>query len=119
MDTATQVQLPQEATETFQLMQRRAEPCAQPLDTASFLLVRDVWDFDNVGVSKQIPQQLVTGSHDTIEFQWEKTAWTVERCEKYLICAECDRGPIGMVCQVKSAQDSTTVYLLNLSSLSY
>ncbi|QLL34528.1 hypothetical protein HG536_0G03900 [Torulaspora globosa] len=113
VDSAIKVQLPGQAAETFQLMRGATATSEQN----EFLLVKDVWDFDNVGVSKQIPPGLLVDSDRAISFVWENKPWTIEKCLKYLICAECDKGPIGMVCQVKNDHESTTLYLLSLSSL--
>ncbi|QLQ82598.1 hypothetical protein HG537_0H03610 [Torulaspora globosa] len=109
---ANRVQLPGNTVETFQLMQYINSTYQQN----EFLLVKDVWDFDNVGVSKQIPSELID-LNQTVSFQWDNKPWIIEKCLKYLICAECDKGPIGMVCQVTNNHESTTLYLLSLSSL--
>lgn len=47
--------------------------------TDQFLMVNDVWDFDNVGVSRPTEDFTAQG-------------YVVERL---IVCSECDRGPLG------------------------
>ncbi|CEP21090.1 unnamed protein product [Cyberlindnera jadinii] len=47
--------------------------------TDNFIIVDDVWDFDNIGVSKPTDQFVESGV----------------KVERLIICSECDRGPLG------------------------
>lgn len=58
-----------------------------------FIQIGDVWDFDNIGVSKEFQDEKLTG------------------VDRVLICSECDRGPIGFV--------RDNVYYLSLKSVVY
>lgn len=60
-----------------------------------FVLVADVWDFDNIGVSR--PTEQFPG------------------VERLLICSECDRGPLGMAMKI----DDVLKYAVHLSSVVY
>ncbi|ODV80240.1 putative nucleotide release factor [Suhomyces tanzawaensis NRRL Y-17324] len=55
--------------------------------SASFFQIGDVWDFDNIGVSR--PTEEVAG-----KFSLEDSE-TFINIERVLVCSECDRGPIG------------------------
>ncbi|CAL9734405.1 hypothetical protein MOSE0_E05292 [Monosporozyma servazzii] len=81
-----------------------------------FLLIKDVWAFDNIGVSKDIPshQDVV----EDFEFELDGQQWKIDQHLKYLICADCDKGPIGIVCAVSSGDKKDTVYMLSLPSVS-
>ena len=94
-----------------------------------FLVVDDIWDFDNIGVSKELPPAVnslhTTSSVPQIQFKYDNETWYIEKCIKYLICAECNRGPIGMMCEVRKVEDSDsdsttrTLYLLSLQSVGH
>lgn len=99
-------QLPPDALESFQLMQRPDSKLGQ------FVIVDDVWDFDNIGVSKDLPNQ---SKPIEVSFNWNNKHYSVDRCIKYLICADCDRGPIGVVVHTKENQQ---LYILSLDSTS-
>lgn len=49
-----------------------------------YLQVQDVWDFDNIGVSRAVPELLK-----------EEDVGNLAKVERLLICSECDKGPIG------------------------
>ncbi|CCG23289.1 guanine nucleotide dissociation stimulator [Candida orthopsilosis Co 90-125] len=60
--------------------------------TISFYRISDVWDFDNIGVSKPseiLAEPIIVGSQ-VHEEEHEKID-----VERLLICSECDRGPLG------------------------
>lgn len=65
----------------------------KPLNSngGGFILINDVWDFNNVGVSKQ--------SNLNLELELKMTNGTFKlfKIDKLLICGECDKGPIGFV----------------------
>ncbi|CCD23275.1 guanine nucleotide exchange factor DSS4 NDAI_0B02400 [Naumovozyma dairenensis CBS 421] len=120
------ISLPNTVFEKFQLLERR-EKSAQSQEKHDFLIVEDVWDFDNIGVSRNIrpendddPRIEITDENldEVVTFEHNGNTWTIEKCTRYLICAECDKGPIGIVCQVKNDKgEEKVVYLLSLSSL--
>ncbi|CAI4053418.1 hypothetical protein N7582_005718 [Saccharomyces uvarum] len=114
------VSLPEGAYSQFKLLENRAEPGA-PSSESNFLVVPDVWDFDNVGVSRDIPSSLLgdLGDKDEFTFVYGDSSWRIKKCLKYLICADCDKGPIGLICQVQDqANDEEKVmHLLSLRSL--
>ncbi|KAK6460190.1 Mss4-like protein [Scheffersomyces coipomensis] len=58
--------------------------------TSSFYQVNDVWDFDNIGVSRpsqELQQELLHVNHSKDD-QF--------KIERILICSECDKGPLGL-----------------------
>ncbi|KAI5958855.1 hypothetical protein KGF57_002289 [Candida theae] len=60
--------------------------------TTEFYRIDDVWDFDNIGVSKPseiLPEPIIVGTNSQ---EGEQERIDVERL---LICSECDRGPLG------------------------
>ncbi|CDK29662.1 unnamed protein product [Kuraishia capsulata CBS 1993] len=64
-----------------------------------FYSVDDMWSFDNIGVSKTTEkfegtEEIKTEAGETIYFQ------------RYLICADCDRGPIGFAGYLGDAKRS-------------
>lgn len=50
----------------------------------SFFEVADVWDFDNIGVSRVAE-----------ELKSSEAVGQLSKVERLLVCGECDRGPIG------------------------
>lgn len=56
--------------------------------TGRFYTIDDVWDFDNMAVSRATD----TLSEPTIKENGEEVKFKIERI---LICSECDRGPLG------------------------
>lgn len=126
------ISLPHHAIETFHLMRKGTKDAASNPENSDFLIVGDVWDFDNVGVSKDIPSSNITELNEesdtvaegsttyTYEINYEGKTWTVTKCVKYLICADCDKGPIGMICEVINkdvASDKRLLHLLSLESV--
>lgn len=53
-------------------------------DSVFFLRIKDVWDFDNIGVSKAV-----------LELVESQAVGDLAKLERLLICSECDQGPIG------------------------
>ncbi|KAF3989633.1 hypothetical protein FT663_02726 [Candidozyma haemuli var. vulneris] len=53
-------------------------------DSKHFFELDDVWDFDNIGVSKAAS-----------ELQSSSKVGDLEKVERLLICSECDQGPLG------------------------
>lgn len=61
-----------------------------------YVVVTDQFDFDNVGVSKNVPVQPSAGSTQPTTDS-SRGAQSTEHGEyKYLVCADCDYGPIGI-----------------------
>ena len=119
------IEIPGQVYDHFKLMQKKEckEDCLN-----KFLLVGDIWDFDNIGVSKDIPATIteVTGKKEvstpkytsqTFQFEADDAKWRISKCVKYLICADCDKGPIGMVCEVTNTENETATKTLNFLSL--
>lgn len=76
----------------------------------SFLKVNDVWDFDNVGVSRTAP-----------DLEKSEAVGQLSKVERLLICGECDKGPIGFAGYV-NAQDSDVKnlrYYLSCDTVKY
>lgn len=76
----------------------------------SFLQVNDVWDFDNVGVSRTAP-----------DLEKSEAVGQLSKVERLLICGECDKGPIGFAGYV-NAQDSDVKnlrYYLSCDTVKY
>lgn len=126
IDARNAVRLPDCVFDIFQLVQLRKEhEEREDGGRNNFLLVNDVWDFDNIGVSKEIPPSFNDEHHkdqefDNIEFVYNGETLYIKKCVKYLICADCDRGPIGLVCRVSKHDHEATpeleVYLLSLEN---
>lgn len=111
------VTLPSDAYELFRIMELKD---FEELVNDKFYAVGDIWDFDNVGVSKNIPTEMLSDlSKSNITFIQDGTEWTITELVKYLICADCDKGPIGLVVKAKSNNDNTErdVNLLSLKSV--
>lgn len=113
LEGAPKVTLPINVLDTFQLMQHK-DSLDIETKTTEFLLIKDVWDFDNIGVSKDLPSIKDISE----EFTFEEKTWKIIKHVKYLICADCDKGPIGIVCSISNGEQELTVYMLSLSSVS-
>ncbi|GEQ67456.1 hypothetical protein JCM33374_g1121 [Metschnikowia sp. JCM 33374] len=78
-------------------------------DSELFFTIADVWDFDNIGVSRPAPD---------LE---KKTVAPLARIERLLICSECDKGPLGFAGFV--SEDETDVkklaYYLSCESVKF
>lgn len=77
------------------------KPTEESQSDNKFLIVNDVWDFDNIGVSKNFDN-----SHDI---------------ERLIICSDCDRGPLGFA-KFDEGSDKEVKnlrYYLNLGSVVY
>lgn len=53
-------------------------------DSTNFFEIEDVWQFDNIGVSRP-----------TEEIQSSEQVGALSKVERLLICSECDKGPLG------------------------
>ncbi|ODV67175.1 Mss4-like protein [Hyphopichia burtonii NRRL Y-1933] len=80
-----------------------------------FYKVNDVWDFDNIGVSKpanDLKQPIIKDSQDSepIEF----------KIERLLVCSECDKGPLGFAGHQDNNTDVKSLkYFLSCKSVLY
>lgn len=73
-----------------------------------FFQVKDVWDFDNMGVS--LPARV--SKKPSIQ----NTELAIKR---YLICSECNQGPLGFACLDIQTDLGELVYYLSCSSVLY
>lgn len=77
-------------------------------ESTDFFQIADVWDFDNIGVSK--PAELESA-----------LSVPLAKVERLLICGECDQGPLGFAGFV-SAEESDVKklsYFLSCESVLY
>lgn len=75
--------------------------------SGDFYVVGDVWDFDNIGVSR--------ASADL-----EQPGIDNFKLERLLVCSECDRGPLGFAGFVGDESDvKNLVYYLSTNSVVY
>lgn len=76
-----------------------------------FFKIKDMWDFDNIGVSRPMEQ---------IEnFAVRGNSFNIERL---LICSECDKGPIGFAghfAKDDAANPNNMTYFLSCESMKY
>lgn len=80
-------------------------------DEDHFFHVGDVWDFDNIGVSRPAAEL------EHPKFADEDTDFKIERL---LICSECDRGPLGFAGFFNGENDVQKLsYFLSCSSVVY
>ncbi|KAM3159862.1 Dss4 [Lachancea thermotolerans] len=99
---------------------RLALPSNQAPRSGEFSVFEDIWDFDNIGVSRQVPTEIEAAAENAQElrFTWKERPYTLGKLQKYLICADCDRGPLGIVCEILDAEGAReTVNLLSLASV--
>ncbi|EDO14519.1 hypothetical protein Kpol_274p2 [Vanderwaltozyma polyspora DSM 70294] len=119
VDESKVIEWSSDVYDIFKLMQNNIKD----VSLGKFLIVNDIWDFDNVGVSKEIPQDLELQLDDSkFILNFKGNTWEVTKCIKYLICADCDKGPIGMVCEiadVSNKDNKNQINLLSLNSINY
>lgn len=76
----------------------------------TFFKVPDAWNFDNIGVSRptEIKQPVIHGTNDLkVDIQ------------RYLVCADCERGPIGFAGNVGNVGESEDERVQQASNLMY
>lgn len=114
-DDKRKTKLPLEVYETTKL----AIPAGGGEANGEFLVFEDIWDFDNIGMSRPIPEELISGQEEPpISFSWEQHEYKLRKLLRYIICAECDKGPLGIVCEVENDEgNSMNVNLLSLASV--
>ncbi|CUM54026.1 unnamed protein product [Debaryomyces tyrocola] len=78
-----------------------------------FFKINDVWDFDNIGVSRpssDIKQPVIEENNKVLNI----------KIERLLICSECDKGPIGFAgLEGDDADVKNLKYFLSCSSVLY
>ncbi|AMD22596.1 HHL174Wp [Eremothecium sinecaudum] len=115
-DKGAFVELPAQVVAEWSLLLPKKDYDAK----GNFLLVKDIWDFTNAGVTRKVPQTLPSGHKLVID----GVPHVTKKVLKYLTCADCDRGPMGVMCEVAADADegelssSQTVCLLSLESCS-
>ena len=94
------------------LMLKTTEDNTDEDDHHHFFHVGDVWDFDNIGVSRpaaDLEHPLFSGGKSQ-DF----------KIERLLICSECDRGPLGFAGFFNGENDVQKLsYYLSCSSVVY
>lgn len=82
-------------------------------NTNQFFKIDDVWDFDNIGVSRpsdDIKQPIIEENNKVLNI----------KIERLLICSECDKGPIGFAGLEGNDTDVKNLkYFLSCSSVLY
>ena len=73
-----------------------------------FYIINDVWDFDNIGVSR--PSEDLSQPSIVLDGKVLEVA-----IQRLLICGECDRGPLGFAGIPNGQEDHHTklIYFLN------
>lgn len=78
-----------------------------------FFKINDVWDFDNIGVSRpsdDIKQPIIEENNEILKI----------KIERLLICSECDKGPIGFGgLQGDETDVKNLTYFLSCNSVLY
>lgn len=91
----------------FQFLQaeHKEEDDDEQIKDPTFMKIADVWDFDNIGVSKEYPDNLCSSDGRM-------------KVERLIICSDCERGPLGFACFENESRDvKDLVYYLNLHSV--
>lgn len=75
-----------------------------------FFKINDMWDFDNIGVSRDLPE--------IDNFTVDDVLFDIERI---LICSECDKGPIGFAGHFKDQEKlpNNLTFFLSCDSMEY
>lgn len=75
-----------------------------------FFRVDDVWDFDNVGVSKP-----------AADLEVSEEVGPLAKLERLLVCSECDRGPLGFAGYTNPVEQDVKklTYYLSCESVRY
>lgn len=76
----------------------------------NYLQIKDVWDFDNIGVSKVVK-----------ELEKSEAVGDLAKLERLLICSECDQGPIGFAGYVNAEESDhkQLIYYLSCENVKY
>lgn len=75
-----------------------------------FFKIKDMWDFDNIGVSRPLQEYK--------DFKVNDKRFDIERL---LICSECDKGPIGFAGHYEDEEKlpNTLTFYLSCKSMKY
>ncbi|SCU89348.1 LAFA_0E17414g1_1 [Lachancea sp. 'fantastica'] len=96
-------------------------PSSEATSDGLFSVFEDIWDFDNIGVSRAVPDGLVNvpaaTTTDNLRFKFRNKTYQLHKLQKYLICADCDRGPLGVTYEVKDTSNGGEITVLNMLSL--
>ena len=71
-----------------------------PTDDIEFLVTDSFWEFDNIGVSRSI-ETLKLEDHTQYKVTFNKAEYLLKSAKKYLICGDCDKGPLGLIVDVE------------------
>ncbi|KAL3239911.1 guanine nucleotide exchange factor DSS4 [Nakaseomyces bracarensis] len=115
------IYLPARIMEKYKFMESRSEAEANPKEEYEFLIVPEFFDFENIAVSRELCEVEEDKENPEFKFKWDGHEWELIFCQRYLACAECDRGPIGMLCHIQDANDRSNtrrICLLSISSVS-
>lgn len=79
-------------------------------EASEFYFIEDVWEFDNIGVSRAVP-----------ELKKSEAVGDLSKVERLLICSECDKGPIGFAGFVNANETDHKLlaYYLSCGSVKY
>lgn len=125
LDPAKQglVSLPKQFFDKYKLFQA-AQGCngEQNASQIDFLITDSFWDFDNIGVSRSIESLNLDEGHSPANeamIPFANKKYRVVNASKYLICSECDRGPVGVVLSLQEddSEAQRDVCLLSLASV--
>ncbi|RLV89575.1 hypothetical protein JA1_005092 [Spathaspora sp. JA1] len=79
--------------------------------STNFYQINDVWDFDNIGVSRpsSVLDEPIVGHDATVKI------------DRLLICSECDKGPLGFagIPTDKEHHHTNLKYFLSCTSIMY
>lgn len=78
--------------------------------STNFYRIDDVWDFDNIGVSKAVP-----------DLEKSEVVGDLAKVERLLICSECDKGPIGFAgyLNAEETDHKKLAYYLSCENVQY
>ncbi|KAH3901793.1 guanine nucleotide exchange factor DSS4 SCDLUD_001572 [Saccharomycodes ludwigii] len=111
------INLPLSVYDDYKLLLKNKDTKA----TGKFLIVGNIWDFDNIGVSKTLSFfENKDDNMSKLEFvnPIDNKRYNITQIFKYLICSDCEKGPLGIICKAKLLNDeNSTVIELNLLSL--
>ncbi|XBW36141.1 hypothetical protein QEN19_001719 [Hanseniaspora menglaensis] len=87
----------------------------------NFLITESFWDFDNIGVSRSIETLKLDETDELAEdfyISYLEKEYKILTASKYLICSECDRGPVGLILSIKEKDSEDPVLSKEICILS-
>ena len=84
-----------------------------------FLVTDSFWEFDNIGVSRSIEALKLEDSTE-YKITFNESNYLIKTATKYLICGDCDKGPLGIIAQVEeegNAENKRELCLLSSVSV--